>query len=102
LITLRPPSSTLFPYTTLFRSQRRAKEFPRSRPPIRRNWDTKEVRDHLGGRPVPLVPDSRNERGREALYTSAFPDGSRVFGRQRHHRRSEQNSRKGSADSFGA
>src|SRR5690242_20396830 len=45
----RPPSSTLFPYTTLFRSARTAPPMIAHRSPRRRSW-TKPSRSHPGWR----------------------------------------------------
>src|SRR5260221_8483666 len=54
----RPPRSTLFPYTTLFRSQRTLHPAAQA-PPLR------SVPDH-GGSPPGDVPSSRDPRGGRA------------------------------------
>src|SRR5260221_3654350 len=42
----RPPRSTLFPYTTLFRSQRRRKYLPRRRAPYASPADRRRSEEH--------------------------------------------------------
>src|SRR2546429_7677408 len=58
----RPPRSTLFPYTTLFRSRSSSSAFPRnsSGSPDRREWPPTLWRRHHGVRAIGLAtaPDS--------------------------------------------
>src|SRR3712207_6957568 len=58
----RPPRSTLFPYTTLFRSERR--ECRRRRTPPRRECE----QDHETAHGEPPCLDSREHRGRRRAY----------------------------------
>src|SRR5262245_64599437 len=50
----RPPRSTLFPYTTLFRSRRAARARRRGRRSAARGWP---------GGPAPAPPERRRRRG---------------------------------------
>src|SRR3712207_8714944 len=56
----RPPRSTLFPYTTLFRSARRARTTASARP----RWRTASGRGTSSG---PPAPGDRRQRGRRQV-----------------------------------
>src|SRR5690242_20982670 len=60
----RPPRSTLFPYTTLFRSKRV------SAAPARGAPETGSL-----GRPKPLIPQTRRRGKQERMPNSADADG---------------------------
>src|SRR2546429_5413272 len=71
----RPPRSTLFPYTTLFRSRSSSSAFPRnsSGSPDRREWPPTLLRRHHGVRAIGLAtaPDSpRRTSSRSEEHTS--------------------------------
>src|SRR3989442_3175598 len=75
----RPPRSTLFPYTTLFRSERPREldiqpvpyavggDFPRGANPVAHRPRIVRPRD------PPLLPCRRSEEGRSAEHTSELP-----------------------------
>src|SRR5690554_7573015 len=59
LIIRRPPRSTLFPYTTLFRSKRPPRIFLRNPGPVGIGTGRKEVVGHCPGR-LPALPNRAN------------------------------------------
>src|SRR3712207_7321141 len=61
----RPPRSTLFPYTTLFRSQNRAGNLGLSVEGNQDRHDRKAGRDDLGALVGGLVPKDGNDRRSE-------------------------------------
>src|SRR5215211_7114805 len=70
LMIRRPPRSTLFPYTTLFRSRRRALRRGRSRRPPWADQGVRvarrRVRGHRGGGRAGLAPPAPRRAGRRA------------------------------------
>src|SRR3712207_7689006 len=67
----RPPRSTLFPYTTLFRSRSAARRRGSPPPPARRRATSPVRPAPPGGRDVPRTPDSSWDRRPPAAHWSA-------------------------------
>src|SRR6266850_5585606 len=77
LMIRRPPRSTLFPYTTLFRSRRRAGRAERGHAGHRRHHRAHRRRDARRRRRAhnPGLPGTRVEPDRPAVSTAGFWDG---------------------------
>src|SRR2546430_11369378 len=80
----RPPRSTLFPYTTLFRSRRRQVADGRPYQPAARGVDLRQPRADVGGSDVARVVAGRPERrqhqrdGRSEEHTSELQSQSNL------------------------
>src|SRR5690348_17958236 len=85
-MTRRPPRSTLFPYTTLFRSQKRMRG-KIERASFDRAFHTPDNQEKLAGIvPHPCIPQKGERRGREQHEEASF-----AFRQARqHHPRSEE------------
>src|SRR2546427_4207757 len=71
----RPPRSTLFPYTTLFRSWRDVRKFPGVRAPRRFDGKTNFPNTRIPANPT---PDIAADRGRLAARVSERSESTRL------------------------
>src|SRR3712207_7194929 len=78
----RPPRSTLFPYTTLFRSRSAARRRGSPPPPARRRATSPVRPAPPGGRDVPRTPDSSWDRRPPAAHWRSEEHTSELQSRQ--------------------